>query len=98
MGFEGRGHPAWVEYVPFKTHHRDNYEFWEHQSMEDMHHVFVHRLLAVASHGLEALQGKEVHHKNGIKWDNRPENIELLSPEQHRKRHHEQGDFPQSVE
>lgn len=43
----------------------------------------VHRLLAVAEYGVDAVVGKDVHHKNHIPWDNRPENIELLTPAEH---------------
>lgn len=46
-----------------------------------------HRLIAVAEYGIEALKGKVVHHKNGIKWDNRPENIEVMSQAEHVEEH-----------
>jgi hypothetical protein len=49
----------------------------------------VHRLLAIAEHGTDAVAGQHVHHKNGIPFDNRPENLELLSPSEHSKRHTE---------
>lgn len=45
--------------------------------------VYVHRLLAVAEYGFDAVADKDVHHKNGVKWDNRPENIEVLDKAEH---------------
>jgi len=44
---------------------------------------YVHRLAAVAEHGVEALDGKDVHHEhhwngNPCKWVNNPE---MLTPE-----------------
>lgn len=48
--------------------------------------VVIHRLVAVAEHGIEAVKGKHIHHKNGVKWDNRPENLEPLSNSEHQKR------------
>lgn len=57
----------------------------------------VHRLLAVAEYGIEEVKGKHVHHKNGIPWDNRPDNIVPLDPEEHHSLHatemHERGVF-----
>jgi len=52
-------------------------------------YVRIHRLLAVATYGYDEVVGKEVHHKNEIKWDNRPENIVPVTSEEHRRMHFE---------
>ena len=59
------------------------YEGWVHTSNNTTQHVLVHRMLAVAEHGMESVAGRIVHHKNGIKWDNRIENIELMTQSEH---------------
>lgn len=59
-------------------------------------YVKIHRLLAVAEHGVDAVEGKHIHHKNGIPWDNRPENIEVLTPTEHHRRHTRGENNPQS--
>lgn len=66
------GYPAWRSYVR------------ESRTEEQ---VAVHRLLMAASHSLEEMAGKQVHHKNGIRWDNRPDNLELKTPEEHARHH-----------
>lgn len=55
--------------------------------------IRVHRLVAVAKYGFDALKGKVVHHKNGVKWDNRPCNLEIMAQSEHMERHHEQSDW-----
>ncbi len=65
----------------------DGYERWNFQSLYNNCQVRVHRLLAIAEYGVDEVVGKHVHHKNGIKWDNRPANIELLTPSEHMKLH-----------
>lgn len=49
--------------------------------------VYIHRLLAVAEYGIERVKGNDVHHINGVPWDNRPENIEVVSREEHNQKH-----------
>ena len=79
--------PKWKSTNPATFYHCNNrgtfYEYWNSQN----DFVPVHRLLAVAEYGFEAVKGKDVHHKNGLSWDNRPENIELLTRSEHMKEH-----------
>lgn len=51
--------------------------------------ISVHRLLLTLKHDPEEFDGMHVHHRNGIPWDNRLENLELLTPKEHRQRHTE---------
>lgn len=50
--------------------------------------LLVHRLVAVAEFGIEAVEDKVVHHKNEVKWDNRPSNLELMDVDEHSSHHH----------
>ena len=62
----------------------DNYMRWTPGDK----YLSVHRLLAVAEWGFDAVCGMHVHHKNEIRWDNRPENLELITNSDHQKHHH----------
>lgn len=73
--------------VSFYTDNR-GYEMWRTLVVgERAYHIAVHRLVMVAEHGVDAVEDMEVHHKNEIKWDNRPENLELMTTTEHRKHH-----------
>ena len=70
--------------------HVSGYERWRHQSLGDDCTVRVHRLLAVAEYGFDAVSDMDVHHENSIPWDNRHDNISLISHKQHGKLHAEE--------
>jgi transposase len=63
------------------------YEQWRHKISGTNYNVKIHRLLAVAEYGFDAVCENDVHHQNHIPWDNRPENIEVKSHEQHARDH-----------
>lgn len=67
---------------------RDGYEQWATVACGEQKITSVHRLLAVAEYGFDAVVGQDVHHENEVPWDNRPENISLMDPGDH-IRHHE---------
>lgn len=72
----------------------DGYERWQNRAGRDRNkQVYVHRLLAVAEYGLESVANHHIHHKNGIRWDNRPENIVLMTHEEHNRHHAIERDF-----
>lgn len=80
--------------VPWATYRTDNsgYEMWRCRCGDKMHSLVVHRLAMVAWEGFDAVVGMKCHHKNGIKWDNREDNIELLTDSEHKSRHANEWD------
>jgi hypothetical protein len=65
------------------------YAYFQTQEDGTLHNIRVHRLLAVAKYGYEEVKNKVVHHKNGVRWDNRYENIEIMDNSKHVKKHNE---------
>lgn len=70
-------------HASYYIHKRSSRPVWKSGDDE----VFVYRLLAVAEYGFDAVCDHDVHHINGIRWDTRPDNIEVLTPEEHQARH-----------
>ncbi len=87
-GIEGRN-KKWklTAPVPVRTHPHKGYVRWSDRHGGERDLVKVHRLLAVSKYGFDAVCGMDVHHKDNIPWDNRPDNLEILTPEDHRSLH-----------
>lgn len=49
--------------------------------------LLIHRLLAVCEFGFDEVCDMDVHHKNGVPWDNRVENLELMTDGEHSSHH-----------
>jgi hypothetical protein len=48
--------------------------------------IYEHKAIAAAEHGLAAFESN-VHHSNGCRLDNRPENLELRDHAEHTREH-----------
>lgn len=76
------------EFVPVNLD-SNNYERWHDQIAGAQ--VYVHQLLAIAEGAdpSDVFSDAEyvVHHKNEIRWDNRPDNIEVLANSAHAETH-----------
>lgn len=74
--------------VPSLQSTGEGYEYVRCRAGEADDTVYIHRLLYVAEHGLDALPADyHVHHRRSIPWLNTPGNLVAVEPEPH-SRHH----------
>jgi len=67
---------------------KQGYERWRCRAGGTYDEVLAHRLLATLKvDELSELDGMHVHHESGVPWDNRLENLHVLTPAEHRHRH-----------
>jgi ribosomal protein S27AE len=59
-------------------------------AMKPNFYIKEHRLIAENKLGRYLKKGEVVHHINGIKHDNRPENLVVMTPSQHSHHHNSQ--------
>jgi len=74
--FKGAGHPSWRG----GTHKSNGYVLLykpKHPNANALGRVFEHRLVMERMIGRYLNKHDNVHHKNGVRSDNRPENLEL---------------------
>lgn len=53
----------------------------------------IHRLVAVAEYGFDAVADNDVHHRNNVPWDNRPSNLEPIDHADHARHHAHESKF-----
>jgi len=57
----------------------------------DIDRVYIHQLIVIANdadpHKVFSNGDWHAHHKNGVRWDNRPENIEFIQGSDHIRHH-----------
>jgi hypothetical protein len=71
--------------VEFDPEHYPRIRIWDG---ERDHYVYLHRLTAYAQYEIESLwEPVHVHHKDHDGWNNSPENLEALTPDEHEKYH-----------
>lgn len=93
-GLEREGGCAGYSYAPYTVN--DGYPRWNAPKSEGVTYASVHRLLAVAEFGFDEVVGNVVHHKNGVKWDNRPCNLKVMDKHDHMSYHWREENNPSS--
>lgn len=88
FGIESRSksEAASLPYANFSTN-SDGYEEWNLGFKGETLQLRVHRLLVIAEgeSPYDVFSGEyDVHHRNDISWDNRPENVVLIDSDEHR--------------
>ena len=69
-------------------HTGEGYEYVRCRAGDDDATVYIHRLLYVAEHGLDALPtGWHVHHEVSVPWLNVPGNLVAVDPDTHGRHH-----------
>jgi len=66
----------------------EGYEYVRCRANGDDATVYIHRLLYVAEHGVDALPtGWHVHHDRSLPWLNTPGNLVAVDPDDHGRHH-----------
>lgn len=58
-----------------------------HREANTRGYVYEHRIIAEEIIGRQLEKNEIVHHKNGVRWDNRKENLEVMDMIAHAKLH-----------
>lgn len=88
--YRNRGKRRYNEYARYRVHEY-GYPVWKGNGQGDgFNTTFVHQLIMVAEgHDPHKVYSDEYvcHHLNGVRWDNRPDNIDVWTRERHGRYH-----------
>jgi len=87
-GCSREGHPQWRGGRTISEHGYVKLKQRGHPNADPNGYVYEHRLVAERKFGRSLVPGEVVHHVNGDKRDNRPENISLFPSVADHLRHH----------
>ena len=79
----GENHPLWKGGRAKVTGGYIRVKMWNHPDVCSQGYILEHRLVMEKKLGRRLKPFEEVHHKNGIKDDNRPSNLELVIKTKH---------------
>jgi len=82
---------SWDKRPPSVNTTSDGYQYTASECSGETDQVLIHRLVAVAEWGFDVVCDKDVHHINGVKWDNRAANLEIMSRSEHMEHHMNQA-------
>lgn len=88
----GADHPRWKGGRTESSHGYVLVRKPDHPNAQNNGYVYEHRLVAQEKLGRPLREDEHVHHKNGDKTDNRPENLEVIGRTEHRATHHRSED------
>jgi hypothetical protein len=66
---------------------REGYEYFTTWFDGKEYRLNHHRLLASLDVEPEDMEDRHIHHKNGVEWCNYRDNLQVVTPEQHRQIH-----------
>lgn len=92
LGIEKRSHSKATSLGVKQTHPTfmiddRGYELVQSVHMGEVSRVRIHRLIAMSVYGFDTVLKNDVHHENGVKWDNRPSNLSPKQPGDHSRDH-----------
>jgi hypothetical protein len=81
------GRPVWIDHQGYCAIYEPKFSGARQSNSLPKGYHYEHRFVATRKIGRPLRPGEEVHHLNGIKTDNRPANLAVVTKQEHRQIH-----------